>query len=55
MRLIILPFFHGIMQNKQAEAEAVPSSSLVEVEVEVETTFTVGWVGGVKKLRLELT
>ena len=41
----------------------MPSSSLVEVEVEVgvevwveiEATFTGGWVGGVEKLRLELT
>ena len=41
---------------KQAEAEVVPSSSLVEVEVEVGVggvmvgvglTFSVGWVGGV--------
>ena len=43
----------------------MPSSTLVEVEVEngvkveVEATFTggwvVGWLGGVEKLRLELT
>ena len=35
---------------KQAEAEVVPSSSLVEVEVEVEVEVgvgvEVGWVGG---------
>ena len=63
-------------KDKQAEADVVPSSSLVEIEVEVEveagvdvevgieveatfTTFTGGWVvrwvGGVEKLRLELT
>ena len=49
--------FHGLHHfskyMKQAEAEVVPSSSLVEVEVGVGgvrvglgLTFPVGWVGG---------
>ena len=40
---------------KQAEAEVVPSSSLIEVEVGVEVgvgpTISFGWVGGVSGWR----
>ena len=40
----------GVEFDKKAEAEVVPSSSLVEVEVgielEVGLIFSVGWVGG---------
>ena len=57
-----------VMKSRQAEAEVVPSSSLVEVRVELEVgvglggvwlgvglTFSVGWVAGsLEGLRLQL-